>query len=242
MTELPLIFIGGFLGSSHCISMCGPLALALGANQNRVRTNVCRQLVFTLGRILTYSFLGVVASYTGWWLLQQPQTFINVQSVLSIVAGAVLVVLGLSYAGTIRFPTGWLSPATLCTSAKWLKTLLMGPGYTTALLAGVFTGFIPCGLVYALLGIAATTGDLAQGWLTMVAFGLGTAPLMLLAGGGGTLLSHVARGRVLKIAATCVVVMGVISIARGAGLIHGSSHVSISRPSPGTPRIDPFCR
>lgn len=242
MIELPLIFVAGFLGSSHCVGMCGPLALALSANKNRARTNVGRQLVFTLGRIFTYSFLGVVAAFTGWWLLRQPLTFINVQSVLSIVAGAVLVVLGLSYAGVLRIPNSWLTPVTSCASAMWLKTLIMGPGYTTALLAGVFTGFIPCGLVYAMLGIAATTGNLAQGWLTMVAFGLGTAPLMILAGSGGALLSHATRGRILRVAALCVIAAGLITIARGAGLIHGASHVGVGMPSQEATGTGSICR
>jgi len=234
MTELPLIFLGGFLGSSHCIGMCGPLALALGANQNRVRTNVCRQLVFTVGRIFTYSFIGAAAAFSGWWLGRLPSTMINVQALLSIAAGVALVLLGLSYAGLLHVPSARWLPASSCTSAKWLKTLLMGPGYTSALLAGVFTGFIPCGLVYAFLAYAASTGDVARGWLTMVVFGLGTAPLMVLAGCSGTLLSHTARGRALKIAAWCVIVTGVISIARGAGYIDWFAS--------GTTGVCPFCR
>lgn len=218
MSELPLIFIGGFLGSSHCVGMCGPLALALGANHARVRKNVVRQLLFTLGRVFTYCFLGAVAAFSGWWLVRQP-AIVNVQAVLSILAGAFLVVMGLSYAGQLRIPSDWLSPAVNCTSAQWLKTLLTGSSYTSALLAGVFTGFIPCGLVYAFLAIVASTGDIARGLLTMSVFGLGTAPLMIAAGCGGTLLSHTARGRVLKIAAWCVVAAGILSIARGAGFI-----------------------
>lgn len=225
MIELPLIFVTGFLGSSHCVGMCGPIALVLGTNQHRFGSNLGRQLVFTLGRIFTYSFLGLVASFTGWWLLRQPLAFINLQSALSIVAGTVLVILGLSYVGLLRVPAAWLAPVVSCTSAKWLKTLLTTPGYTTALLAGVFTGFIPCGLVYAMLGIAATTGDPAQGLFTMIAFGLGTAPLMILAGCGGSLLSHAARGRILRVAALCVIAAGLITIARGAGLIHASPHI-----------------
>jgi uncharacterized protein len=234
MTDLPFIFIGGFLGSSHCIGMCGPLALALGANQSRVRANVCRQLVFTAGRIFTYSSIGAAAAFGGWWLGRLPSPVINVQAVLSIAAGVALVLLGLSYVGLLRVPSGWWLPASSCTSAKWLKTLLTGPGYTSALLAGVFTGFIPCGLVYAFLAYAASTGNIAQGWLTMVVFGLGTAPLMVLAGCGGTLLSHTARGRTLKIAAWCVIVTGLISIARGAGHIEWLSGAAAGHC--------PFCR
>ena len=82
MTELPLIFLGGLLGSSHCIGMCGPLALALGVQESRLHVNLGRQLLFSAGRITTYGFLGAVAGATGWWLAQRPQSLINVQSLL----------------------------------------------------------------------------------------------------------------------------------------------------------------
>lgn len=219
MTILPLVFLGGLLGSSHCIGMCGPLALALGTNQSKLRDNLLRQLVFSAGRIFTYGFGGAAAAFTGWWLASRPLPLINMQAVLSIVAGVSLVLLGLSTAGVLpALSIRWLS-APPCTSARWIKTLLTGRGPVSALLAGVFTGFIPCGLVYAFLAYAASTGSVFRGWLTMVAFGLGTVPLMVLAGVGGTALSLSARTRALRIAAWCVVLTGVISIARGAGYL-----------------------
>lgn len=224
MTDLPLIFLGGLLGSSHCIGMCGPLALALGVQSGRLQANLGRQLLFSAGRIFTYGFLGAMAGATGWWLAERPQTLVNVQSALSILAGVVLVWLGLATAGVLPRRIGehwggqWLSSAS-CAAAGWFKTLLTAPGAASALLAGVFTGFIPCGLVYAFVVYAASSGDVVRGWATMVAFGLGTVPLMVLAGCGGTLLSLAARTRVLRIAAWCVVATGLISVARGAGYL-----------------------
>lgn len=232
MTDLPLIFVGGLLGSSHCLGMCGPLALALGANQSGFTTNLSRQLVFSAGRILTYGFGGATAAFTGWWLAQRPApvAFINMQALLSIVAGLLLVLFGLAAAGKLPPLAGrWLSTHP-CGAAKWIKTLLTGRDLTSALLAGVFTGFIPCGLVYAFLAYAATAGDVLRGWLTMVAFGLGTVPMMVFAGCGGTLISHTARARILRVAAWCVVVTGLISIARGAGYIEAFGHAPTGCP------------
>lgn len=219
MTELPLVFLGGLLGSSHCIGMCGPLALALGVQSGRLHANLGRQLLFSAGRIFTYGFLGALAGATGWWLAERPQTLVNVQSALSIAAGVVLVWLGLATAGVLpRVGGKWLNN-TPCAAATWFKMLLTSPGAVSAVLAGVFTGFIPCGLVYAFVVYAASSGDVVRGWATMVAFGLGTVPLMVLAGCGGTLLSLTARTRVLRIAAWCVVATGLISVARGAGYL-----------------------
>jgi sulfite exporter TauE/SafE len=73
--------------------------------------------------------------------------------------------------------------------------------------------------VYAFLAYAASTGNVVDGWLTMVAFGVGTVPLMVLTGSGASILSLSARARALKIAAWCVIVTGLISIARGTGHI-----------------------
>lgn len=219
MTELPLIFLGGLLGSSHCIGMCGPLALALGMQSHGWRRSFGRQLVFSAGRISTYGFLGALAGSGGWWLSQRPTSLINVQSLLSIVAGVALVWLGMATAGVLPRLGGRALHLAPCAATSWFKSLLTTPGFASALLAGVFTGFIPCGLVYAFVVYAASSGNAVTGWTTMVAFGLGTVPLMVLAGYGGSLLSLGARERVLKIAAWCVVLTGIISIARGAGYL-----------------------
>jgi uncharacterized protein len=222
MTELPLIFIGGLLGSSHCIGMCGPLALALGMSESRVAANLRRQLVFSVGRICTYGFAGALAAFAGLWLSQWSWLAVGVQGTLAIVGGVALVLLGLTTAGMLpRMGLGWLAPQS-CSAAIWLKTLLTSPKLPSAFLAGIFTGFIPCGLVYAFLAMAAGTGDVVHGWLVMVTFGAGTVPLLVITGCGGTVLSITGRARVLQIAAWCVVITGVISIARGASFIDSS--------------------
>ncbi|HUS37895.1 MAG TPA: sulfite exporter TauE/SafE family protein [Pirellulales bacterium] len=217
MIELPLIFVSGILGSSHCLGMCGPLALALGSNGQLMSRNLVRQLVYSLGRIFTYGFAGAAAGFFGLWL-QHFSPLVNVQAGLAIACGLLLVVLGLVTAGVIP----WRPTAVghfPCAAAGWLKTLLTAPSLPQVFLAGVFTGFIPCGLVYAFVALAASTGNVFNGALTMIAFGLGTVPLMVLAGCGGSLLGIAARTRILRIAAWCVVIAGTVSIARGVGFL-----------------------
>jgi uncharacterized protein len=227
MTDLPFIFVGGLLGSSHCIGMCGPLALALGISENRVAANLRRQFAFSAGRICTYGFAGALAAFAGLWLGQWSWLAVGVQGTLAIAGGVALVLLGLTTVGLLpRMGLGWLAPQS-CSATVWLKTLLTSPKLTGAFLAGVFTGFIPCGLVYAFLAIAAGTGDVIRGWLVMVTFGAGTVPLLVITGCGGALLSIPSRARVLRIAAWCVVITGVISIVRGASFID-SSRSSVS--------------
>jgi sulfite exporter TauE/SafE len=229
MTELPLIFVGGLLGSSHCIGMCGPLALVLGMSETRIAANLRRQLVFSVGRICTYGFTGALAAFAGLWLSQWSWLAVGIQGALALASGVVLVLLGLTTAGVLpRVGLGWLAPQS-CSAAIWLKTLLTSPKLPSAFLAGVFTGFIPCGLVYAFVAMAAATGDVVHGWLIMVTFGAGTVPLLVIAGCGGTALSLAGRARVLRIAAWCVVVTGIISIARGASYIDSPRGIGSNR-------------
>jgi sulfite exporter TauE/SafE len=238
MIELPLVFIGGLLGSAHCIGMCGPLALALGGTTGQGGTrlgathNLKRQLAFSGGRIFTYGFGGAVAGYGGYWLSHHggptvvEAQMVQVQAWLAMAAGVVLVVMGLMTAGV--FPHWVVSRMAHvpCLSGKWVKTFLMAPGLGNALLAGVFTGFIPCGLVYGFLALAASAAGPLRGWLTMVCFGLGTVPLMVLAGCGGSLLNLTTRARVFQIAAWCVVLTGILSFARGVGYLNVAGDVA----------------
>lgn len=75
-------------------------------------------------------------------------------------------------------------PATIipCLSGGLLGSLLRTPGWQAAFMAGLLTGFLPCGLVYAYLALATSTNDPLSGLTIMIAFGLGTMPLMILTG------------------------------------------------------------
>lgn len=218
MIELPLIFAGGLLGSSHCIGMCGGFALWVGVGSNSAWSNLARQLIYSAGRIFTYAAIGAAVGYAGLRLVQLAPPVINVQAALAIAAGCLLVVQGLLSAGLLRLPAA-LSHAGACMPAKLIGPFLRGTGNFGYFLAGMFTGFLPCGLVYAYLALATASGGLLRGLLTMTAFGLGTIPLMAITGVGVSLLSGMARRRVFQLAAWCIVITGVVSLARGANLL-----------------------
>jgi sulfite exporter TauE/SafE len=236
MIELPLIFLGGLLGSAHCVGMCGGFALTIGLGARSLSSNLLRQLTYTLGRILTYGFLGVAAGYAGLWLSLRAGTLVNVQAGLSILAGGLLMSQGLLALGIL--PRRLFSVAgageSPCLAGSFVGPFLTAPGWSNALIAGVLTGFLPCGLVYGFLTLASSSTSVLHGLLTMGAFGAGTAPMMILTGAGGSLLSHSSRRHLLRVSAVCVLVTGVISLARGAWFIH----------FPGSSGLDacPFCR
>ncbi len=217
MTELPLVLIAGVLGSSHCLGMCGPFALALGADARGPASNLGRQLVYSIGRIFTYTTCGAVAGYGGHYLHEHVPALVNVAALLAVVAGALLLYQGLLAARVIRrrVPS---NPHSLC-SGEFLRTFLQSPGWRNVFLAGLFTGMLPCGLVYGFLALAASSGDFLWGAAIMAVFGVGTVPVMVLAGCGGAMLSLTARKHLFRLAAWCVVLTGVVSIARGMGFL-----------------------
>jgi len=218
MTELAMIFVGGVLGSSHCVGMCGGFALSIGVGATSLRANVRRQLIYSLGRIFTYSVAGAAAGYGGMRLAHVLPNLVHAQAVLAIAAGVALVVQGAKSAGWLRFghPRFVHGP---CLAQNFFASFLKGPGASNVFLAGVFTGFLPCGLVYAFLALATSTSDLWQGLVRMMLFGCGTIPLMVLTGCGGSLLGLSARRKALRMAAICVVATGAISILRGCGFL-----------------------
>ncbi len=217
LIELPLVFLGGLLGSAHCIGMCGGFALSVGLAVRGVSENLRRQLIYTAGRIFTYSFFGIVAGYAGFYLARRASLWINAQAVFSMVAGVLLVGQGLLALGIVprRVWSKALGNGPACLAATFVGPFLTSPRTSNVLLAGVLTGFLPCGLVYGYLALASSSANIRDGLLTMCLFGAGTAPLMILAGTGASLISQRLRRGLLRVSAVCVVVTGLISIARG---------------------------
>ena len=81
---------------------------------------------------------------------------------------------------------------------------------------GLTSGFLPCCLTASMLVTAATTEDMARGFMTMVAFGLGTVPALLAIGISASLLTL--RTRIIgeRMAALSVVALGLLLVLKGA--------------------------
>jgi sulfite exporter TauE/SafE len=217
MIELPLIFVGGLLGSAHCIGMCGGFAVTIGINSTGVLANLRRQLIYTAGRIFTYAFLGLSAGCAGAWISSRANVWINAQGALCVIAGLLLVAQALVGLGLLprRFSASRRSGGGLCLARSFVGPFLASPRSSDVLFAGVLTGFLPCGLVYGFLALASSSASLGGGLAIMVLFGAGTAPLMMLAGTGASLLSYASRKNLMQVSAVCVLLTGMVSIARG---------------------------
>lgn len=246
MIELPFIFISGLLSSAHCIGMCGGFAATVGVGSGCFSNNLKRQIVYSIGRIFTYAFLGAIAGFAGVYLTQHLSSVKNIHGILSILAGVLLVQQGLQAAGWFpsltsigKLGTSFfrsrkkkkIDPFALpilkeetsaCVSSSFFASYLNGPGMKNVFIAGIMTGFLPCGLVYAFLAFATRAETLAGGMVVMILFGLGTVPALLLTGTGVGMLTMMTRQKLIRIAAICVVLMGLLTISRGVGHVNFS--------------------
>ena len=86
MIELPFILVAGVLGSTHCIGMCGPFALSIGGTAISWTDNLWRQIIFSCGRIFTYTTAGAIAGFVGLRLSEYWTSVVNLPAVLAILA------------------------------------------------------------------------------------------------------------------------------------------------------------
>lgn len=218
MIELPMIFVAGMMGTAHCVGMCGPFVLVIGGGARAWSTAFVRQALYTAGRVFAYGTLGAFAGFCGARLVRAWPNFVSLPAVIAIAAGGFLIYQGLCAAGLIRKRA--VTPAAgSCFAGGLFGHFLRRPSAGGVFLAGVFTGFLPCGLLYGMLALAISTHSVVWGGLTMVAFGLGTAPMMIAVGISGRLIGLATRRWLLTAAAWCLVLAGTVSVARGVSFI-----------------------
>jgi uncharacterized protein len=238
MSYYALLFIAGMAGSFHCIGMCGGFACALGGDPRGRSATAVRHALYNAGRLTTYCFLGGLAGALGWAIYtclgtRSPLGVPNlsgsldaVQRGLAVIAGLLMIIMALQFFGLrkLRHVTTGFGGSTLATA---LRSLLSTRGHAAPLAFGVLNGFLPCPLVYAMVAQAASSLDVLAGCLTMLAFGLGTFPTMLLMGALGRLLAPGWRQYGVRLAGSFILALGLITLGRGVVPMsaHGSHHI-----------------
>ncbi len=232
MTPWWLLAFSGLLGSAHCVGMCGGIAAMIGLNTQSLLGNLKSQIVFSAGRLMSYATLGALAGFAGKRLLDSVPQIINVPAILCLFSGLFLIREGLLATGLWkRAVTG--TSVTGCLIRPLFSALINTPRPSRALVAGLATGLLPCGLVYAFVALAASSHDLLQGLFTMLAFGAGTIPMMVFTGCGTSLLNWNARQRFWKASAWSVILTGILTLGRGVAFLNFSGETA--------PPACPFC-
>jgi sulfite exporter TauE/SafE len=119
---------------------------------------------------------------------------------------------------------GALVPFTRVLS-RLMAPVARSTGLSDALLLGILTAFLPCGLTLAMLLQAAAGADPVEGLSGMLVFGLGTLPALLVTGAAAARVSPRVRAWGDRVGAGALVVLGVVMLVRGSGtacsLLHG---------------------
>ncbi|MBC3481114.1 sulfite exporter TauE/SafE family protein [Pseudomonas sp. SWRI77] len=206
---LPLLgsaLILGLLGGGHCLGMCGglmgALTLAIPPEQRGRRLRLL--LAYNVGRILSYACAGLLLGLAGWAVASSPAAL-----ALRVLAALLLIAMGLYLAG-------WWSGLTQIEAlgrGLWrhiqpvASRLLPVSSLPRALLLGALWGWLPCGLVYSTLLWAASQGNAGYSAALMLAFGLGTWPVLLATGLAAERVSSLLRRRSVRMAGGLLVIL-----------------------------------
>lgn len=223
--------LGGFLlglaGSLHCAGMCGPIAIALpGGRVDRVaRGRTAQKLLYQLGRVTTYSILGLLVGIGG-----SAIRLSGYSRTLSIVSGVLMILAALIQ---FAFRRDWSILSPFRGSVSWLQKrlqlLLSNRGALAHYGIGLANGLLPCGLVTTALFGALASGSIVSGAAYMAAFGFGTVPLMSAIALGFAALPCNWRKRLPLIAPIAGLALGALVLVRGMGL--GIPYVSPAAPT-----------
>ncbi|MEE4625380.1 sulfite exporter TauE/SafE family protein [Pseudomonas alliivorans] len=196
----------GLLGGGHCLGMCGGLMGALTlAIPREQRTRRLRLLMaYNLGRIISYAIAGFFSGLVGWAVANSPGA-----TTLRVIAALLLIAMGLYLAG-------WWSGLTRIERLgrgiwrhlqPFATRLLPISSMPSALLLGALWGWLPCGLVYSTLLWAASQGNAIDSALLMLAFGLGTWPVLLATGLAAERTTALLRKRSVRAAGGVLVIL-----------------------------------
>ncbi len=206
---LPLLgsaLILGLLGGGHCLGMCGGLmgALTLAIPPEQRGRRVRLLLAYNLGRVLSYGCAGLLLGLAGWAVASSPAAL-----ALRVVAALLLIVMGLYLAG-------WWSGLTRIEAlgrGLWrhiqpvASRLLPVSSLPRALLLGALWGWLPCGLVYSTLLWAASQGNAGYSAALMLAFGVGTWPVLLATGLAAERINTLLKRRSVRVAGGVLVML-----------------------------------
>lgn len=211
MSTNEIAFFIGLFGSLHCVGMCGPLAFAIPAGQKGWGYIVADKFLYNLGRILSYTTIGLLIGFIG------RQLWISgLQQGISLASGLLIVLAGFSRMFKIRLFNSRSSSRFLAPVSKAINYAIQHRAGNFAI--GVLNGLLPCGFVYlALVGAINTASPLSAAQY-MFWFGVGTFPLMLLATISTGFMSITVRRRINKALPYLMVCLGFWFILRGLDL------------------------
>ncbi|MBV6320767.1 sulfite exporter TauE/SafE family protein [Duganella violaceipulchra] len=233
--QLLPVMVVGLAGSVHCIGMCGGIVGALSVSSAPLPRNVIpiaviahssalpRVLSYNVGRIASYMAAGALAGGLAGGA-RSIASLAGLQLGFYWLANLMLVALGLylmdAWRGLAVLEQGgrvlWRRAQPVI--APMMKSLMPATHPHQAFALGLLWGWLPCGMVYSVLLTAMLSGSASDGAAVMLAFGLGTLPMLTGLGLIGARLQRALQQRRVRIACGLLVLaFGVLGLARAAG-------------------------
>lgn len=203
---LPALFATGLAASPHCGLMCG--AFQVSMLHTRGELPMARAvLLLHAGRVSGYALLGAGAGGLGQWLLQDLP---SADWGRWIQLAAALLLIGV---GAVQYRSGVRTRRGDCHAPTLPRRLHGVPPHVRVPLQGLLWAAMPCGLLYAILGLAALSASALFGALLLASFGLGTTPLLT---GSGALIAHIGGAAGLRrTGALVLMAMGAVGMVAG---------------------------
>lgn len=202
-------FIIGIVASlSTCMAVVGGLLLSMSATFAKEGDKVRPQILFHLGRIISFFVLGgVIGAIGSAFALNVTATL-----VLSVIIGLVMLVLGINLLDVFHFSKK-LQPS----MPKFLSRHALGVSKLnhtlTPALVGIATFFLPCGFTQSMQIYTLSTGSFLAGGLTMLSFALGTLPVLaLISFSSFSVQNNAKSGIFFKTAGLIVIMFGIINL------------------------------
>jgi len=225
MTTYLEIMLIGLLGSMHCIGMCGGFVAMYSLKKTDPRMSLVNHVLYNLGRITTYALLGGLLGSLGSFAAYAGELR-GIPGAVLLIAGMLMVLMGLNLSGILGkgglFELDDAAGSNLF-RAVFRNIVALDSAWGIFLL-GLLLGFLPCGLLYPVLMIAASGNDPVSGMLLMIVFGLSTVPALL---SFGVLMTHVSsrvRNILFRSAGVIVVLIGIRTVLRGMAFNGWISH------------------
>ncbi len=210
--DYTLALIAGFLGSGHCLGMCGALVSGYFINSGKNKSYL-PYFAYQFTRISVYIAIGLLAASLG-VVMVSSGIFGKLQSILQMLIGSIVILLAFGILGWIP----WQG------SIKLLPMKLIRKGYSSArtrgpifgaMIAGFMNGLMPCPLTFTMYVQATSATTILEGGALMAAFGAGTLPTMLFISFAFNRMGANIRGLMLKLAAVIMIFMGLNTIYKG---------------------------
>lgn len=218
-------FLLGIGSSLHCLGMCGPLLMAVPFPESGSGKGF--KLLYLLGKALAYGVLGAMMGILG-----LKSIWGEAQQYVSIAAGVfilLMVLFPLLKPKAFRFPFQKTFSSVfnrMKSQARWWHFMQLG----------FLNGLLPCGMVYVALTAALASGGPLDGFIAMMLFGLGTAPVLWILVLMKGKLSFSLRQKLKPISVALSLVVGLLLVARGLNL--GIPYIS---PKMNTAKAEQSC-